>query len=125
MDLADILDVIWGDRIRVTDHADEKAHADGLRLHEIPHSAFQGEVIEDYPGDRPFPSCLVYGNTARGAPVLFSGFLPPRPVARPVRLAHRHGAWAHPSRCQSRRQGEPVGPFRYTAGACRGACSRR
>ena len=32
-------------------------------------SALAGEVIEKYPHDRPFPSCLVYGRTMDGKPL--------------------------------------------------------
>jgi len=32
-------------------------------------SASAGEVIEKYPHDRPFPSCLVYGRTMDGKPL--------------------------------------------------------
>ena len=28
-----------------------------------------GEIIEEYPEDRPYPSCLVYGDTFGGEPV--------------------------------------------------------
>jgi len=29
-------------------------------------SVLHGEIIEDYPGDRPYPSCLIYGRTPAG-----------------------------------------------------------
>jgi len=32
-------------------------------------SALAGEVIEKYPDDDPFPSCLVYGRTMNGRPL--------------------------------------------------------
>lgn len=32
-------------------------------------SVFQGEIIEDYPDDKPYPSCLIYGNTFSQKPV--------------------------------------------------------
>ena len=69
MNLADIVHAIRGHRVRVTDHADEEAAADRLTLHDIYTSVLQGEIIEEYPTDRPFPSCLVYGRTGEGAPV--------------------------------------------------------
>jgi len=28
-----------------------------------------GEVIEDYPDDQPYPSCLVFGRTQSGGPL--------------------------------------------------------
>lgn len=69
MDIEDITGAIRGDRILVTDHADEEAQADRLSFDEVFTSALHGEVIEEYPDDSPYPSCLVYGNTFSGEPV--------------------------------------------------------
>lgn len=48
MDIETIIDAIRDGRIRITDHADEEAHADDLSFDEIYLSVFRGEVIEDY-----------------------------------------------------------------------------
>ena len=69
MKLEDLLDAIRNSRVRITDHADEEAQADGFSFDEILVSVFQGEIIEDYPEDKPFPSCLVYGETFLKEPV--------------------------------------------------------
>ncbi len=69
MDIENIKEAIQHKRIRITDHADEEAVADGIVFGEISFSVFHGEVIESYPDDRPFPSCLVYGKTPDGDPV--------------------------------------------------------
>lgn len=69
MDIEKIIDAIRGGRIRITDHADEEAHADRLSFDEIYLSVFRGEVIEDYPDDKPYPSCLIYGSTFANDPV--------------------------------------------------------
>ena len=69
MNIEDIIDAIRHNRIRITDHADEEAQADHLSFDEIFTSVFQGEIIEDYPGDEPYPSCLIYGNTFSQEPV--------------------------------------------------------
>jgi hypothetical protein len=69
VDLELIIDDIRHNRIRITDHADEEAQTDRLSFDEIFISVFQGEVIEDYPDDKPYPSCLVYGETFRREPV--------------------------------------------------------
>ena len=45
----DRIAAIHNDRIRITDHADEEAHADGLRFEEIFTSVFRGEITEEYP----------------------------------------------------------------------------
>jgi hypothetical protein len=69
VELVDIVEAIRYDRIRITDHADEEAQADGLTFDEIFFSILQGEIIEDYPTDRPYPICLIYGETFEGQPV--------------------------------------------------------
>ncbi len=66
MDIADIAEAIRAGRVRITDHADEEAVADKLTFDEIYFSVFGGEIIEDYPTDKPYPSCLIYGKTFRG-----------------------------------------------------------
>jgi hypothetical protein len=69
MDIESIVNAIRTNLVRVSDHADEEAEADRLTFDEICFSALHGEIIEDYPTDRPFPSCLVLGKTSGGAPV--------------------------------------------------------
>lgn len=65
----DIIESIRNDRIRITDHADEEAHADNLTFEEIITSVVQGEIIEEYPDDKPFPSCLIFGMNMRKDPI--------------------------------------------------------
>ena len=69
MELENIADAIRMNRLRISDHADEEAEADGLTFDEIYFSVLHGEIIEDYLTDRPFPSCLILGKTFSGAPV--------------------------------------------------------
>ena len=69
MVIANIIEAIQSDRVRVTDHADEEAAADKMTFAEVAYSVFHGEIIEDYPSDRPFPSCLVLGRTLSGVAV--------------------------------------------------------
>lgn len=69
MDIQDIVVAIIHDHVRITDHADEEAQADDLSFDEIFGSIFRGEIIEEYPDDWPYPSCLVYSQTFGGDPV--------------------------------------------------------
>ena len=55
--------------MRITDHADEEAFNDSLSYEEIYSSIVQGEVIEDYPNDKPYPSCLILGRNFSGEPI--------------------------------------------------------
>jgi hypothetical protein len=69
MTIDEIVDAIRNNRLRITDHADEEAQADKLTFDEIFFSVFQGEIIEEYPRDKPYPSCLIYGDTFADEPV--------------------------------------------------------
>jgi len=69
MEINPLIQAIKSQRVRITDHADEEAHADALVLADIFSSVSQGEIIETYPTDRPYPSCLVYGNSGRQDPI--------------------------------------------------------
>jgi len=69
MDITKIIEAIRANRIRITDHADEEAEADKLTFDEIYFSVLHGEVIENYPTEKPYPSGLIYGQTFSGDPV--------------------------------------------------------
>jgi len=69
VDIQHIIEAIRHLRIRITDHADEEAQADRLSFDEIFFSVLQGEIIEEYPTDEPYPSCLVYGTSFTGEPI--------------------------------------------------------
>ncbi|PIP06512.1 MAG: hypothetical protein COX51_08665 [Syntrophobacteraceae bacterium CG23_combo_of_CG06-09_8_20_14_all_50_8] len=66
MVIKDIINSIQNNRIRITDHADEEAETDDLTFDEIFFSVSQGEIIEQYPNDKPYPSCLINGQTFSG-----------------------------------------------------------
>jgi hypothetical protein len=66
VNLARIHDAIQSDRIRITNHATEEAKDDRLLLDEILGSVLNGELIEDYPRDKPYPSCLICGLNGKG-----------------------------------------------------------
>jgi hypothetical protein len=68
-DIDHIIEALQANRIRITDHADKECEADQLTFDEVYFSVFHGEIIEDYPNDRPYPSCLIYGHTFSGDPV--------------------------------------------------------
>ncbi|MCK4815507.1 DUF4258 domain-containing protein [bacterium] len=67
--IENIREAIRSNRVRISDHADEEAEADQLTFDEIYFSVFQGEIIENYPDDKPYPSCLIFGKTFRGEPI--------------------------------------------------------
>jgi hypothetical protein len=62
VNIHEIISAIQEHQIRITDHADEEAQADHLTFDEIFFSVLQGDIIEEYPTDKPYPSCLIYGD---------------------------------------------------------------
>ena len=69
MNVNHIIEAIRNGHVRITEHADEEAETDDLTFDEIFFSVLHGEIIEQYPDDRPYPSCLIYGQTFGGDPV--------------------------------------------------------
>ncbi len=69
MDIEDLIVAIRTSQIRITDHADEEAVDDALTFDEIYFSVMHGEIIEEYPDDKPYPSCLVMGKNFAGDPI--------------------------------------------------------
>lgn len=51
------------DRIIVSIHAQERLRQRGIRQKDIRNCIITGEIIEQYPDDFPFPSCLIFGYT--------------------------------------------------------------
>ena len=69
MDIENLIVAIRNSRVRITDHADDEAVDDELTFDEIYFSVMHGEIIEDYPNDKPYPSCLVMGKNFSGEPI--------------------------------------------------------
>ena len=69
MEIKNLLDAIDAGRVRVTNHSDEEMAGDNLMLDDIYFATLHGEIIEDYPSDFPYPSCLVLGDTPGGVAV--------------------------------------------------------
>lgn len=69
MGIEDLINAIRQNHLRITDHADEEAESDQLSFDEIFFSVLRGEIIEEYPGNKPYPSCLIYGNSFKGEPI--------------------------------------------------------
>ena len=54
------------DNVFITNHAMERFRQRGIVTDDIVNAVMTGEIIEDYPDDYPFPSCLVCGKSAEG-----------------------------------------------------------
>ncbi|MBQ7705529.1 MAG: DUF4258 domain-containing protein [Selenomonadaceae bacterium] len=55
-----------GDKIFVTEHAAERFHQRNIRIRDIRSAVNCGEIIEQYPNDYPYPSCLILGKSSEG-----------------------------------------------------------
>lgn len=49
------------DKVFMTQHASERCRQRGIRKKDIRNAVLNGEIIEQYPEDFPFPSCLICG----------------------------------------------------------------
>ena len=51
------------DKVIVSIHAQERLRQRGIKIKDIKHCILFGEIIEQYPDDFPFPSCLIFGKS--------------------------------------------------------------
>lgn len=51
------------DLVFMTFHASERLKERGIKVKEIREAVNNGEIIEQYPNDYPYPSCLILGIT--------------------------------------------------------------
>ncbi len=63
MEIQDILNLCTDDTIEITIHALIRCHNRGIEYSDIVSAIQRGEIIEDYPDDYPYPSCLIMGRT--------------------------------------------------------------
>ena len=59
----EIVLAIREDKIYVTKHAVEEMRNDELSLDSVLAGTCSGEIIKQYPDDKPLPSCLIFGRT--------------------------------------------------------------
>ncbi len=50
-------------KIIISVHASERLRQRGIKQKDIKSCIMTGEIIEQYPNDFPFPSCLIFGYT--------------------------------------------------------------
>ena len=51
------------DQVFITNHASERFRMRNIKMVDIKSGLYNGEIIEQYPDDFPFPSCLISGMT--------------------------------------------------------------
>lgn len=54
------------DRVRLTVHVRERMDQRDITTDELFSLLKRGQIVEKYPDDEPFPSCLVQGTTRKG-----------------------------------------------------------
>ena len=69
MNINVIIDSVQSNRVNITHHARQEAKNDSLLLDDIYFSTCNGEIIEDYPTDKPYPGCLIYGKSSGDDPI--------------------------------------------------------
>jgi len=70
MDINPIRSKIKNDEYELTLHAIRRRVERKISTHDIENAILNGEIIEEYPDDKPFPSCLIAGQT-RGGELLY------------------------------------------------------
>ena len=55
--------------IVITQHSRKRMSERGIVLADVMSAIKSGEIIEQYPDDFPFPSCLILGNTNDSRPI--------------------------------------------------------
>jgi hypothetical protein len=57
------------DTIAITQHANRRFQERGIKIDDIEAAILNGEIIEEYPEDTPFPSCLILGRSTKNLPL--------------------------------------------------------
>ena len=54
---------------QMTQHAELRRRQRKISISDILQTILSGEIIEEYPDDYPYPSCLIFGYTTCGEPL--------------------------------------------------------
>jgi hypothetical protein len=72
------------DEFEFSKHATDQSILREISVQEIREAVNVGEVIEDYPGDKYGPSCLIFGLTLRHRPIHLQCSYPSRSIVKVV-----------------------------------------
>lgn len=84
--LDDIGEKIRNDQFEFSRHATDRSIIRRISVQEVREAVINGEVIEDYPGDKFGPSCLIMGRTATGRVLHIQCSYPSRPIIKIITL---------------------------------------
>jgi hypothetical protein len=74
------------DRFEFSKHAVDQSIRRHVSLQEIREAVANGEIIEEYPEDKYWPSYLIHGRTNKGRPLHVQCSHPPRQLVKIVTL---------------------------------------
>ena len=66
IDIINLRSYFENDEVLISDHVAMRFRQKGLKVKNIRFVVNNGEIIEQYPDDYPFPSCLILGKTIDG-----------------------------------------------------------
>ena len=66
MDIHRIQTLFQKRSVKWSTHCLERIQERDISRDDVRSCVFQGEIIEDYPNDYPYPSCLIFGYTTQG-----------------------------------------------------------
>jgi len=69
LEIDEIRAAIREGKYRLTVHAIIRSKERGISARDMEEAILGGEIIEEYPDDKPFPSCLIVGRTSGGRPL--------------------------------------------------------
>ena len=69
MDISKIRALVKKGSYRLTLHAQKRMDQRGITLEELKEVIYNGDVVEVYPDDSPYPSCLIVGRVRGGFPL--------------------------------------------------------
>jgi hypothetical protein len=69
MDLKKIIQLLESEKINWSQHILKKMQKRRIKINDIMVSIKNGEIIENYPDDYPYPSCLILGYNKEEKPI--------------------------------------------------------
>lgn len=69
IDIEKLREYYKSDMVFITEHAAERHRERKIKSKDVRNAVENGEIIEQYPDDYPFPSCLILGKDQAGNPL--------------------------------------------------------
>ncbi len=69
MDIKVIQELCSSAPFQMTQHAEMRRRQRGISIPDIRQAIMSGSIIEEYPNDFPYPSCLILGHSTNRTPI--------------------------------------------------------